>query len=144
MNEIRDINDSLPAQLINIGKRVSQLIDERLNMVGLSNAKLMALHSIANMSDLNTLVTVTCIADAMNTTKSNVTAMVDRLIAEGLATREHSMEDRRAVVIALTKEGKRRYEEGISVVKVLHIELTEKFTSEEQKFLSCLAQMLPE
>jgi DNA-binding MarR family transcriptional regulator len=143
MNEIMDITQSLPVQLIAAGKRMTQAIDERLESVGLSKAQLWALRSILAADELETLVTVTCLADVMNTTKSNVTAMVDRLIAEGLATRQHSLEDRRTVVIALTEEGQRRYQAGVEVVRNFHIELSEKFTPEERQLLDCILEKLP-
>jgi DNA-binding MarR family transcriptional regulator len=143
MNNITDLNQTLPAHFINAGKRVAQLVDERLSTVGLSNAKLWALYSIVSSHELDTLVTVTCLADVMHTTKSNVTAMVDRLIAEGLVTREPSVEDRRQVVIALTEAGKHRYEAGVEVVKALHAELCAIFSAEEQKLLNCMLEKLP-
>ena len=143
MNEITDINRSLPAHFINAGKRIAQLIDERLNTVGLSNARLWSLHSIVTTDALETVVTVTCLADLMNTTKSNVTAMVDRLIAEGLVTRNHSVEDRRTVVIALTEEGQRRYAAGVEVVQAFHAELSERFSADELQLLNCLMDKLP-
>lgn len=144
MNEITDINQSLPAQFINAGKQVAQLIDERLDSVGLSNARLWALQSIVATDQLDTLVTVTCLADVMNTTKSNVTAMVDRLIAEGLVTRHQSVEDRRTVIIALTEEGQRRYQAGVEVVRAFHAELSEKFSAEEMQLLNCILEKLPQ
>lgn len=142
MNEITDITHSLPAQFINIGKQIAQIIDERLNTIGLSNAKLSAMHSIVSSKASDSIVTVTCVAEAMNTSKSNVTAMVDRLIAEGLVTREQSIEDRRTVVIALTEEGKQRYEAGVEVVQTLHRELSTRFSTEEQHFLHSLMDRL--
>lgn len=142
MNETIDLNHSLPAQLISVGKRITQNIDERLDAVGLSNARLWALHSIATTDALETLVTVTCLADVMNTTKSNVTAMVDRLIAEGLVTRHHGDEDRRTVVIALTEEGQRRYQQGFEVVQAFHTELSETFSAEEKQLLQCVMDKL--
>lgn len=144
MNEILDINQSLPAQIINAGKRITQIIDERLNAVGLSNARLWALQSIATTDQLETLVTVTCLADVMNTTKSNVTAMVDRLIAEGLVTRQQSAEDRRTVIIALTEEGQRRYEAGAAVVRAFHAELAGILSADEQQILNCVLEKLPQ
>lgn len=143
MNEILDINHSLPAQFINAGKRITQLADERLSTVGLSSARLWALQSVVTTNELDTLVTVTCLADVMNTTKSNVTAMVDRLIAEGLVTRNQSADDRRTVVIALTDEGKRRYAEGVEVVRAFHAELSNRFSAEEQQLLNCMVDKLP-
>ena len=143
MNDTYDINNSLPAQLISAGKWVAQGIDERLQAAGLSNAKLWALHSIATTHALNTPVTVTCIADVMQTTKSNVTAMVDRLLTEGLVTRKPDAEDRRAVVIALTEEGQRRYQAGVEVVRRFHQELSQRFSEQEQQILSCLMDRLP-
>ena len=79
----------------------------------------------------------------MNTTKSNVTAMVDRLIVEGLVTRNHSVEDRRTVVIALTEEGQRRYAAGVEVVQAFHAELSERFSADELQLLNCLMDKLP-
>jgi DNA-binding MarR family transcriptional regulator len=89
-------------------------------------------------------VTVTCLADTMNTTKSNVTAMVDRLIAEGLVTRQQSVADRRTVVIALTEEGQRRYTEGVEVVRKFHAELSALFSTEERHLLDGIMAKLPQ
>lgn len=144
MNETFDINQSLPTQCIIIGKRIAEIIDDRLGTVGLSNAKMSTLHSIVTTDALATLVTVTCLADVMNTTKSNVTAMIDRLIAEGLVTRTHAIEDRRAVVIALTKEGQRRYVQGVEVVRMFHEELSNLFSTEEKQLLDNLMEKLPQ
>ncbi len=144
MNENMDINQTLPAQLFNLGKRVAQLMDKRLEGAGLSGAKLLALQSIVSTDASMTLVTVTCLADVMNTTKSNITAMVDRLIAEGLVTRTHSAEDRRAVVIALTEKGQQRYMAGVEVVKAYHEELSDLFTAEERQLLGCIMDKLPQ
>jgi DNA-binding MarR family transcriptional regulator len=142
MNEIFDINLSLPAQLFNAGRRIAQLMDQRLEAVGLSGAKLLALQSIVSADETTTPVTVTCLADTMNTTKSNVTAMVDRLIAEGLVTRNQSQEDRRTVVIALTDEGHQRYEAGVEVVRAFDAELSAMFTPDEQNLMKCVMDKL--
>lgn len=143
MNKPADINQTLPAYLINIGKHVTQITDDRLNAVGLSNAKLLALHAIGTSTDGNVLATVTCLADMMSTSKSNITAMVDRLIAEGLVTRKRSSEDRRVVVIALTKEGQKRYLAGAAVIQELHVELSTQLSEEEQIALKQLIGKLP-
>ena len=144
MNEIIDLTKSIPAQFLFAGKRIAQLLDERLDAVGLSSARLWALQSIATTDNLAIPTTVTCLAGVMNTTKSNVTAMVDRLIADGLVTRQHSADDRRTVLIALTGEGHRRYTAGVEVVQVLHLELLGLFSTEEKQLLDCLLSKLPE
>lgn len=143
MNEILNVQHLLPAQLIGVGKRTTQLLDERLMAVALSSPQLWTLKSIVSADRDETLVTVTCLADVMHTTKSNVTAMVDRLIAEGLVTRSQSSEDRRTVVIALTEEGQRRYAAGLEVIRAFHTELANRFTPEEQQLLKCIADKLP-
>ncbi len=143
MNEIIDIHHLLPAQLIGVGKRTTQLLDERLASVDLSSPQLWTLKSIVAADKLETLVTVTCLADVMHTTKSNVTAMVDRLIAEGLVTRHQSEEDRRTVVIALTEAGQQRFAAGLEVICAFHAELASRFTPEEQHLLSCIIDKLP-
>lgn len=144
MNENIDITQTLPAQLFLLGKRVAQLMDKRLEVVNLSGAKLLALQSIVSADETVALVTVTCLADVMNTTKSNVTAMVDRLIADGLVTRKQSDEDRRTVIIALTEEGQRRYAAGVEVVRTYHAELSALFTAEERQLLACIMGKLPQ
>lgn len=143
MNEKFDIKHSLPAQFIYAGKKIAQLLDDRLVAAGLSSPQLWTLKSIVAADQQDTLVTVTCLADVMNTTKSNVTAMVDRLIAERLVTRHQSDEDRRTVVISLTDEGQRRYAEGLEVVRSFHAELANRFTPEEQQLLNCMVDKLP-
>lgn len=143
MNENIDLNSTLPIQLFLTGKRVMYLLDERLEAIELSAAKLATLHSIVVADKTETLVTVTCLADVMNTTKSNVTAMVDRLIADGLVTRVRSEDDRRAVVIELTAEGQQRYAEGTAMVLAFHQELSELFSAEEQRLIACFLEKLP-
>lgn len=142
MNEITNINNSLPAQLIHLGKRIAQVMDDRLDTVGLSTAKLAALDSIVTSREVEALVTVTCMADVMQTTKSNVTSMVDRLIAEGLVTRQQSAEDRRSVVIALTALGEERYQQGVALVQEFHAELSAMLSAEEKQHLGCLLEKL--
>jgi MarR family transcriptional regulator for hemolysin len=143
MNENIDLNSTLPIQLFLTGKRVMYLLDERLEAIELSAAKLATLQSIILADKAEPLVTVTCLAEVMNTTKSNVTAMVDRLIADGLVTRVRSEDDRRAVVIELTPLGQQRYQAGAEVVRTFHTELSEIFSVDEQRLIACFLQKLP-
>ena len=54
-------------------------------------------------------VTMTELSRMLLVSNGNATAVVDRLIAEGLVRRETPPSDRRSVVVALTDEGRRRF-----------------------------------
>jgi DNA-binding MarR family transcriptional regulator len=110
------------------GKVMLIRLDTELMPLGLSSAKLWALQSIALADEA---VTVTQLAACMSTTKSNVTAMVDRLEADGLVTRQRSSDDRRTVHIELTATGRRQYEACMVVFGEVNMLTCELFSESE-------------
>ena len=56
------------------------------------------------------------LAEGTGTAKSNITKLVDRLEAAGLARRVPDPEDRRGVIAEITEEGRRRHDEGLALV----------------------------
>ena len=54
-------------------------------------------------------VTMSELSRMLLVSNGNATAVVDRLIAEGLVRRETPPSDRRSVIVALTDEGRRRF-----------------------------------
>lgn len=67
---------------------------------------------------------VTYLAECMNTTKSNVTSLVDRLEADGVVTRRRSDQDRRSVEITLTPFGHEQFEKGWAICLQIEQELS--------------------
>jgi DNA-binding MarR family transcriptional regulator len=103
-------------------------LDIRLEPLGLSSAKLWPM---AFIDAIDEPLTITALAECIDTTKSNATAMVDRLEASGLVTRTRSSEDRRAVQIELTPLGKERFEAAMQVMQEVNQAINALFTPEE-------------
>src|SRR5438094_4550780 len=78
-------------------------VEARLAEVGLSLAKLAALHHLSRAGDSLPLGQL---AERLACVKSNVTQLVDRLEAEGLVTRSHDPADRRSRLAVLTDKGR--------------------------------------
>jgi len=74
---------------------------EEMNTMELYLFLYVALNGPKKMSELS---------DVLKTTKSNITNLVDILERSGYLSRVRSREDRRVVMVKLTKEGKRLYE----------------------------------
>jgi DNA-binding MarR family transcriptional regulator len=74
-----------------------------INALGLSMQQAMALGSL----DADEPMPMSALASALHCDNSNVTGIVDRLEAAGLAERRSHEGDRRVRVIALTEKGKR-------------------------------------
>src|SRR5258706_15465900 len=74
-------------------------VEARLSEVGLSLAKLAALHQLTEAGDSLPLGQL---ADRLSCVKSNVTQLVDRLEADGLVNRAGDPNDRRSRLPGLT------------------------------------------
>jgi len=68
---------------------------------GLTAVQLGALHSLYNNGEL----AMGQVADVLHCDASNVTGIIDRLVAQGLVTRQESVRDRRAKALHLTAKG---------------------------------------
>ena len=78
---------------------LGELADER----GLTRAQLFALYAIDKHGEL----AMGQAAQVLHCDASNVTGLVDKLVAQGLAERKESRQDRRTKNISLTTKGKR-------------------------------------
>jgi DNA-binding MarR family transcriptional regulator len=67
--------------------------------------------------------------------KSNVTQVVDRLEAQGLARRVPDPNDRRGVLAEITSEGRRRFEAAAPSLDAAERQLASRFTPEEGRQL---------
>jgi DNA-binding MarR family transcriptional regulator len=75
------------------------------------------------------------LADRLHCVRSNVTALVDRLEADGLVQRTADPRDRRAMRAALTPLGAERHRAGTEAVGVLEHDLAAQLTAAERETL---------
>ena len=87
-------------------------LEARLSDVGLSLAKLAALHRLAEAGESLPLGQL---AERLSCVKSNVTQLVDRLEADGLVNRTSDSNDRRSRLAILTDAGRSAYAKGSEI-----------------------------
>ena len=84
-------------------------VEAKLSDVGLSLAKLAALHRLTEAGESLPLGQL---AERLSCVKSNVTQLVDRLEADGLVNRTSDPNDRRSRLAVLTDAGRSAYTKG--------------------------------
>src|SRR4051812_29040255 len=107
-------------------------VETRLSDVGLSLAKLAALHQLSVAGESLPLGQL---AERLSCVKSNVTQLVDRLEADGLVSRTADPNDRRSRIAVLTDAGRTAYSKGIEIQNSTERELFGVLTSEETNTL---------
>jgi len=110
-------------------------VETRLSHVGLSLAKLAALHRLTEAGDSLPLGQL---AERLSCVKSNVTQLVDRLEADGLVNRTGDPNDRRSRLAVLTDAGRTAYARGSDVKMQVERELFGVLTKEESDTLHLL------
>src|ERR1700716_1989844 len=107
-------------------------IEARLADVGLSLAKLAALHHLTQAGESLPLGQL---AERLSCVKSNVTQLVDRLEADGLVTRTGDPNDRRSRLAVLTDAGRQAYAKGSEIQVQTERELFGVLTADESDTL---------
>jgi DNA-binding MarR family transcriptional regulator len=107
-------------------------VEARLADVGLSLAKLAALHRLTEAGESLPLGQL---ADRLSCVKSNVTQLVDRLEADGLVNRTADPNDRRSRLAVLTAAGKTAYAKGSEIKTRIERELFGVLTAAESETL---------
>ncbi len=79
--------------------------------------------------------TMGALAEKMSSSMSALTAIIDRLVAQGVVLRERSEEDRRVVRIALTPKGVSLYEEHLKMQLDLSRKMLSRLSAQEQDAL---------
>jgi DNA-binding MarR family transcriptional regulator len=110
-------------------------VEARLADVGLSLAKLAALHRLTEAGESLPLGQL---AERLSCVKSNVTQLVDRLEADGLVSRTADPNDRRSRLAVLTDAGRSAYAKGSEIQMQAERELFGVLTSEESSTLQQL------
>lgn len=110
-------------------------VESKLNAVGLSLAKLLALKALA---DAGESLPLSQLADRLSCVKSNITQLVDRLEADGLVARQPDPHDRRTKLAVLTAAGRRACQEGMRVREEAERNLLGRLTAKEAQQLAAL------
>jgi DNA-binding MarR family transcriptional regulator len=110
-------------------------VEARLSEVGLSLAKLAALHHLTLAGESLPLGQL---ADRLSCVKSNVTQLVDRLEADGLVSRTSDANDRRSRLAVLTEAGRSAYAKGSEIQMQAERELFGVLTPAESETLHAL------
>jgi DNA-binding MarR family transcriptional regulator len=114
-------------------------VEARLSEIGLSLAKLAALH---RLSEAGESLPLGQLAERLSCVKSNVTQLVDRLEADGLVSRASDPNDRRSRLAVLTDAGRDAYEKGRRIQMEAEQELFGALTPEESATLHTLLAKL--
>jgi len=107
-------------------------VEARLAEVGLSLAKLAALHHLSRAGESLPLGQL---AERLSCVKSNVTQLVDRLEADGLVSRAGDPNDRRSRLAMLTAAGRKAYAKGSEIQGQAEKELFGALSADESRKL---------
>jgi len=110
-------------------------VEAQLSEVGLSLAKLAALHHLTQAGESLPLGQL---AERLACVKSNVTQLVDRLEADGLVSRTSDPNDRRSRIAVLTEAGKAAYAKGNAIQMRAEKELFAVLNTAETETLHAL------
>ena len=114
-------------------------VEAKLSEIGLSLAKLAALH---RLSEAGESLPLGQLAERLSCVKSNVTQLVDRLEADGLVARAADANDRRSRLAVLTDAGRSAYEKGRRIQLDAEEALFGTLTAEESATLHTLLAKL--
>jgi len=114
-------------------------VEAKLSEIGLSLAKLAALH---RLSEAGESLPLGQLAERLSCVKSNVTQLVDRLEADGLVARAADPNDRRSRLAVLTDAGRSAYEKGRRIQLDAEEALFGALTAEESATLHTLLAKL--
>lgn len=92
--------------LVVLIKHVKSAMASIAEKYGLTHMQLYVLNFIQH----GDIVTMGNVASSMHCDASNITGIIDRLVAQGLVTRRESDQDRRAKLLQLTAEGHKTIE----------------------------------
>jgi len=125
-SETKQISSLLPKIIINL--QVARLIDEI--KPGLTTSQLIVL---LTLKEKEVAVPVGSLTEQLSISFPAVSGIVDRLVKEKLIKRKRSNQDRRLVLIELSKEGKIVVEKMISALEKLLSDVLAKMPSNKQK-----------
>ncbi|MCW5850615.1 MAG: MarR family transcriptional regulator [Anaerolineae bacterium] len=122
-------------KIVQAGHLVDGRLDTILESHGLSVAKIGLLRHLAEAEGP---ITLGQLAERLACVKSNVTQLVDRLEADGLARRTPDPEDRRSIRAVITDKGRQMFEAGLQAQHEAERRLARSLTPDEQAQLAAL------
>lgn len=124
--------DQLLTALFEAAHTVESRIEEALDTVGLSWAKLDLLTKLAQARET---LPLSELAARMTCVRSNITQLVDRLEADKLVHRENDPQDRRTIRAALTLLGRERQVAGEKLIDEVQEEVVRALSTVDQETL---------
>jgi DNA-binding MarR family transcriptional regulator len=121
--------------LLHAASAAQGAVEGKLNAIGLSLPKLLALKAL---SDAGESLPLGQLAERLSCVKSNITQLVDRLESDGLVRREADPLDRRTRLAVLTAKGRKVCIEGVRVQQETERSLMGKLTRDESRQLAAL------
>ena len=122
----RELND-LIAQLANKYVFFRSRILKDANLLDLTIAELNVMQAVGPRSER----TMSEVAGLLGITPGTLTPAVDRLVAKGYASRRHSEDDRRLVLVSLTVRGREALEEHDRLQTEATSKITAPFSEDE-------------
>jgi DNA-binding MarR family transcriptional regulator len=126
------MNDPIALALMHAGHRVEARLEEAFAKVGLSGAKFVALSVLVTQDQP---ISLSELAEKLTCVRSNITQLVDRLEADGLAKRSDHPADRRAVRAEVTKLGRDRQAAGAKVANAVFQDVANELSAVDPKVL---------
>jgi MarR family transcriptional regulator, transcriptional regulator for hemolysin len=141
MNEMTVQKEAQASQLLWKLVSASHMVDDQLDAAlerhGLSVAKMGVLRHLA---EADGPITLGQLAERLACVKSNITQLIDRLEADGLARRTPDLEDRRSVRAVITDKGRRSFEAGLQAQVEAEQRLLQGLSAEDQAALARLLE----
>jgi DNA-binding MarR family transcriptional regulator len=138
--------DMTPVALVSRLARVRDFMDEQLAAVfgnfGLTAPSFAVLVTLARLGGESAAVSQRRLADELRLTPGTVSVRIDRLVEEGLVTREPDPDARRNVLVSLTPRGRELFERVVPAHLANEARLVSALTDTERKLLSDLLRKL--
>jgi DNA-binding MarR family transcriptional regulator len=120
------MNEWIAFSLIHAAHNIESRLEDALATVNLSGPKFAALSVLVSEEQP---LSLSELAEKLTCVRSNVTQLVDRLEADGLAKRIDDPSDRRGVKAEVTKLGRERHAAGAKVANKVHEEVRKKLSA---------------
>ncbi len=125
--------------LLHAAGAAQDLLEARLGGAGLSLAKLAALSALR---DAGESLPLSQLAERLSCVRSNITQLVDRLVADGLVSRAADPHDRRSRLAVMTSAGREACETGTRIQQQAEQALLSELSPAERRQLAVLMAKL--
>ena len=125
--------------LLGAAHSLQQKLEAALESVGLSTPKYLTLQRLVEAGDP---ISLSALAECRKCVRSNITQLIDRLEADGLAKRVDNPSDRRAVLATATQLGRDQFAAATEAINRVQEELASRIAPDDREpFLRVLQAM---